>query len=230
MNITSYLFSRPTQQLPTGSPMNPWCFAPFLAILILGFNTAVAQLASPATRADDLRTEVTPKADGSEYPGLTLYDLTHLTSAKAKVDEGVAPYTVAVDSLRARADRLLTMTPPSVMQKKMLPPSGNRHDYYSLGIYWWPDSSKEDGLPYIRKDGIRNPEYGDYDGPSIRAMANATFPLALAWFYTSDKVYATKAMELLATWFLNPETRMNPAPGVRTGHSGHYPGPRYRNY
>ena len=30
----------------------------------------------------------------------------------------------------------------------------------SVGPYWWPDPSKPDGLPYIRKDGHKNPERG----------------------------------------------------------------------
>ena len=37
-------------------------------------------------------------------------------------------------------------------------PSNNVHDYVSQAPYWWADSSKEDGKPYIRKDGKRNPE------------------------------------------------------------------------
>jgi hypothetical protein len=28
----------------------------------------------------------------------------------------------------------------------------------SLAPYWWPDPSKPDGKPYIRKDGVKNPE------------------------------------------------------------------------
>lgn len=186
------------------TPMSPTFLLIFLSISLLPFNTLLAQSTSP--------------------DGLTLYDSARLAFAKAKFEEGVAPYTVAVDSLQALADRLLATEPVSVMQKKKMPPSGNKHDYYSLGIYWWPNPDTENGLPYIRKDGIVNPEYNDYDGPSIHKMADAAFPLALAWFYTSDEVYAEKAMELLSTWFLDAKTRMNPhlefgqaIPGITQG-------------
>ena len=214
--------------------MHGLCFTFFLVILILGFNPATAQSSSQGVSptvtpigADNPRPGIKKDAElpgAQEYHGLTLYDMARLIFAKRKFDEGVAPYTVAVDSLRSTADRLLDIEPPSVMQKKMMPPSGNKHDYYSLGIYWWPNPDTEDGLPYIRKDGIRNPEYNNFDGPAIHKMADAVFPLSLAWFYTSDEAYANKAMELLSTWFLNPETKMNPhlefgqaIPGITQG-------------
>ena len=50
------------------------------------------------------------------------------------------------------------MKPPSVMDKGVTPPSGDKHDYMSQAPYWWPDPTKPDGSPYIRKDGERNPE------------------------------------------------------------------------
>ena len=105
-----------------------------------------------------------------------------------------------------------------------MPPSGDKHDYYSLGVYWWPNPDTKNGLPYIRKDGIRNPKYGDYDSPALHQMADAVFTLSMAWFYTSDEIYARKAKALLETWFLDPSTRMNPhlefgqaIPGITEG-------------
>jgi hypothetical protein len=139
-------------------------------------------------------------------------------------ERGTAPYTVAVDSLKAEAERLLDDGPWSVMQKNKVPPSGNMHDYYSLGVYWYPDPDKEDGLPYIRKDGYRNPELLDYDSPALKKTIHSVSTLAMAWFYTEEEKYAEKAVEVLQTWFLNPETKMNPhleygqaIPGITEG-------------
>lgn len=149
---------------------------------------------------------------------------TDLEMARAMTKKGIAPYTVAVDSLRAEADRLLDDGPWSVMQKNKVPPSGNMHDYYSLGVYWYPDPDQEDGLPYIRKDGYRNPEWLDYDSPALKKTIHSVSTLALAWFYTAEERYAEKAAEVLHTWFLDPDTRMNPhleygqaIPGITEG-------------
>jgi hypothetical protein len=39
------------------------------------------------------------------------------------------------------------------MDKTKTPPSGDKHGYLSEALYWWPDPSKQDGMPYIRRDG-----------------------------------------------------------------------------
>ena len=179
-----------------------------IALLLLSTTSVAAQGQLPEEVSP--RTAKYQSLSERKSSGLTLYDEEQLVTARAKAEVGVAPYAEAVDSLKQRANQLLAMESPSVMQKKMMPPSGDKHDYYSLGIYWWPNPDTEDGLPYVRNDGVRNPEYENFDGPAIHRMADAVFPLSLAWFYTADETYAQKAIELLATWFLDSETRMNP--------------------
>lgn len=109
------------------------------------------------------------------------------------------------------ADRLLPMKPLSVMDKKLTAPGGTKHDYYSFGIYWWPDPEKPDGLPYIRKDGVLNPEarQGNDSVPFGRTNT-AVFTLGLAHHFTGKEAYAVKAAELARHWYLSPETAMNP--------------------
>ncbi|NJN33337.1 MAG: hypothetical protein HC817_02855 [Saprospiraceae bacterium] len=71
----------------------------------------------------------------------------------------------------------------SVVDKKEVPPSGDKHDYMSIGPYWWPDTTKPDGLPYIRRDGERNPEYYDVTDASYRSkMSTESEHLALAYY------------------------------------------------
>lgn len=108
------------------------------------------------------------------------------------------------------ADKELKKTLSTVMDKEMTPPSGDKHDYISMGKYWWPNPDTADGLPYIRKDGVSNPEIDRYDRSSLGVMAKSVTTLSLAYFLTSDEEYARKAVENLRIWFIDKQTRMNP--------------------
>ncbi len=132
----------------------------------------------------------------------------------------------ARDTLIAQADKDLKAGPFSVMHKKLTPASGDKHDYMSVGPYWWPDPKKPDGLPYIRRDGEVNPErYSDQtDSEEGHRVLNAVFTLELAYRETGKEAYAEKAASLLRTWYLDPAARMNPnlnfgqaVPGVSGG-------------
>lgn len=118
----------------------------------------------------------------------------------------------AYDALIKEADNVLYEGPFSVMDKKRTPPSGDKHDYLSGGPYWWPDPSKPDGLPYIRRDGEVNPEMRgeNVDPPAKNNMMTNVELLGWAYYFSGNKKYAEKAIELLEVWFVKPETRMNP--------------------
>lgn len=123
-------------------------------------------------------------------------------------DETIMP---AYKLLIKDADKALQFGPVSVMEKKNDPPSGDKHDYMSLAPYFWPDPSKADGLPYIRKDGQTNPEVKEYkDKEYMPAVCGNVHTLALAYYFSGEKVYAEHAAKLLRVWFLDPATKMNP--------------------
>src|ERR1041384_6366545 len=68
------------------------------------------------------------------------------------------------------------------MDKAVIPPSGDKHDYMSQAPYWWADPSKPRGLPYVRKDGQRNPEVDKItDHAEFERLAKTSFSLALAF-------------------------------------------------
>lgn len=118
----------------------------------------------------------------------------------------------ALSEIVADADKIIRKGKLySVMNKKPLPPSGDKHDYYSQSPYWWPDPTKPNGLPYIRHDGKRNPELANItDAVEMDHMVRDAELLALAYFFTGDERYAKFAATLVKTWFLDPKTRQNP--------------------
>lgn len=132
----------------------------------------------------------------------------------------------ATKVLRKAADAALARGPYSVTAKTRTPQSGDRHDYYSIGPYWWPDASKADGLPYVRRDGETNPESRgpEFDKDRMQRFAADVELLALAAHHLGDRRYADHAAKLLRTWFLDQATRMNPnlnfaqaVPGINAG-------------
>ena len=156
-------------------------------------------------------------------PRVFLLDAKLLAESRARAanDKSLAR---DVEELRRDADKELRAGPFSVVFKKTLPPSGDKHDYMSQAPYWWPDPSKPDGKPYIRKDGEVHPDRGAFDNAQMSRMASAVEVLALAWYFTGHEPYAAHAAKLLRAWFLDAETRMNPnlnfgqhIPGVTQG-------------
>ena len=138
----------------------------------------------------------------------SVWDKAHLARVKASL--GRPAYAAAYRQLLSDADRKMQMEPPSVLMKDKTPVSGDKHDYMSLSRYFWPDPTKPDGLPYVSRDGISNPELERYDRVRLSEMATGVTTLSLAWYMSGNEQYATKAVELLKVWFLNKDTRMNP--------------------
>lgn len=138
----------------------------------------------------------------------SIWSRQHLDEVKSQIDRPM--YSRAYQSLVKSADGLLDSEPLSVMMKQKQSPSGDNHYYTSLARYFHPDASKPDGLPYVNRDGVTNPEINLWDRNRLGEMTDRVSTLALAWYLSGDERYAAKATELLEVWFLNPATKMYP--------------------
>lgn len=111
--------------------------------------------------------------------------------------------------LEKRAEEKMLQKPLSVTYHKSPAVTGNPHDFYSEGPYWWPDPQNPDG-PYIKRDGEFNPDRFNAHMEDMVSMCDAVSILCQAGFYLGKKEYLDKAAELLRVWFIDEETKVNP--------------------
>lgn len=138
----------------------------------------------------------------------SILDAKQLAYAKAHLKD--AAYSQAFRNLVSLADGDLLLKPPTVMTKEYIPASGSKHDYVSLARYAWPDETQPNGLPYVMRDGVSNPELKKFDRNKLSAMANAVYRLSLAYYFSGEEKYAQKATELIRVWFIDKKTKVNP--------------------
>lgn len=141
----------------------------------------------------------------------TIFPGERIEKAREACEQGDPEALKALEQLRAAAGEYLAMEPVSVADKTKLPPSGDRRDYMTLSPYWWPDPEKPDGLPYIRRDGERNPEVYDYpERENANRLGDAVRTLSVLYAVTGEERYAAKCAELVRVWFIDGERGMHP--------------------
>ncbi|MCW8100479.1 alginate lyase family protein [Streptomyces tauricus] len=148
-------------------------------------------------------------------PRTVVLDGGRLQQTKVRLQHGDPRLRAAVAKLTDRADKWLDQGPWTVVDKPRPAPSGDVHDYLSQAPYWWPSQSPTAdnpwGCPYAQRDGERNPEVDTgTDRLDLEKVFDSSYDLALAWHYTGKRRYAEKAAQVLRTWFLASDTRMNP--------------------
>lgn len=139
-------------------------------------------------------------------PRVFLLDAKRLEATRQRIRNGDSKLAPAIAKLERDAEKALTVGPFSVTTKEVTPPSGDKHDYMSQAPYFWRDPSKSDGLPYIRRDGERNPEIDKINNHRVKdEMESAVETLALAYYFKGDEKYAAKATQLLRAFSWIPK-------------------------
>lgn len=87
---------------------------------------------------------------------------------------------------------------------------GAPHEFYSEGDYWWPDPASESGLPYIKRDGLSNPDNFNEHRVLLMRMSRDVAELTLRYEKTGLIEHAVVACNILHSWFVAPETYMVP--------------------
>lgn len=143
---------------------------------------------------------------------INIIDYQELEAQKLIIENGNKPAVENYNVLIKKADELLNVEAFSVVNKVGVPSSKSKHDYMSIGPYWWPNPKTDDGLPYVRKDGEINPESRNNftDFTEKKNFISAVKILSEAYYYSSEKKYADKNLELIKIWFLNEDTKINP--------------------
>lgn len=132
---------------------------------------------------------------------------------------------VARDAAIASANAQLTTGPWSVTDKPVLAPSGNPHDYASVGVYWWPCTESvavcnisakpscnvTTGMPWVSCDGhFDTKAVAQGDQPSVAALSAAVSALGTGFYFSRSETLAQRLVEIVRAWFLDPATAMRP--------------------
>jgi hypothetical protein len=157
----------------------------------------------------------------TEVSMLTRRRFTQLTAALALAPrlraQSTAPLITAAEIARLDHHRILLAAnialgeQPITLTASHSPRSeGGPHDYFSEGDYWWPDPKNPTG-PYIRRDGMSNPDNFNNHREALIRLSLLVPQLTAAWLLTGEAKYAMHAVEHLRAWFVTPATRMNPS-------------------
>jgi len=103
----------------------------------------------------------------------------------------------------------LQQQPVTITSEQSERSAGGKHDFYSEGDYWWPDSANLNG-PYVQRDGLTNPQNFTAHRKAMIRFSQIIGALASGYKLTGDERYVRHAIIHLKAWFVDPETLMNP--------------------
>ncbi|PSR53902.1 hypothetical protein AHMF7605_10425 [Adhaeribacter arboris] len=190
------------------------------------YSTFTLDLADMALKYKRLK-ETTASPPTASYPEY----VTALAALKARIGNNSPKVSTLSSNTLTRINYNLTLKPDTYNNSAInYGLSTTKRNAYTLPPYWWPrrvntttgtyDSSKSyneagaivgNGEPYVKRDGIVNPETSIYkDAGYIQQIAADVLTLGVYFYYSSDQSYANKAVALLKSFFTSTTTGMMP--------------------
>lgn len=108
-----------------------------------------------------------------------------------------------------KAEEYMNLEPITVTATVSNRSTGGIHDFYSEGDYWWPDPENTNG-PYIRKDGMTNPDNFTAHREAMIRLSQISGALSSAYYFTGDEKYVVALLPHLKAWFVDEATLMHP--------------------
>ena len=157
-------------------------------------------------------------------PKTASFDFSALIShcEKMSSDKGLAEHLMKV------AQQEYSEPSHSVTERTVRAKSGDKHDYASMGTYWWPNPDTKDGLPYIRRDGITNHEI--IQKVSFNSFFSSVLNLTLATLYSEDEKYAKKSGGKPASLVYRQRDKNESASEIFSVYTGYLRRTLYRNH
>lgn len=134
---------------------------------------------------------------------LSVVNPSHATDYKQQVTK-VLRKQIMEEALWALQQQPVTVTAETSDRS-----AGGKHDFYSEGDYWWPDSIHPSG-PYVQRDGLTNPANFVAHRQAMIRFSKIIGALASAYKITGDVKYVSHALKHLKAWFIDDQTLMNP--------------------
>jgi hypothetical protein len=118
--------------------------------------------------------------------------------------------SVLANKIIQQADATLFEKPITVTAYSSERSKGGKHDFFSEGDYWWPDSLHPNG-PYIQRDGLTNPQNFTAHRLAMIRFSKVVGSLTSAYILTKNTKYSNAAVGHLKAWFIDTATLMNPS-------------------
>ena len=140
----------------------------------------------------------------------SLLCLVFITSATCQVSFVQKVTRTLSKQVMLDADRALHEDPVTVTSLTCERSRGGKHDFFSEGDYWWPDTLNPNG-PYIQRDGLTNPQNFIAHRLAMIRFSKVVGNLTSAYILTKNTKYSGAAIKHLKAWFIDTATLMNPS-------------------